>query len=253
MLTFYLQWLTALELAAVAAFSLAASRAGAAGAWYPAGWRLTGASFAVFSVDLVAQLSFGSAAMAAGRGTPVMDAYLRAAPAFNHSRTFLMLAALVLLLVLGVVRAPPARRFARGAAALLAVGLVIGALAGLAEGGFFRSLHYTAVAVGDIAELLVLFATLFVLLLTNRVDRYLWALLAAYACSLALGIFWFSLFTQIGVASAWHPPPWSLNAVWGVLYATMAALAFKRWRAGRRGRPVYGMLGPQRPQLSMIG
>ena len=253
MLTFCLQWLTAFELAAVAAFSLAASRGSAAGVWHPAGWRLTGAAFTVFSVDLVTQLSFGSAAMAAGKGTPVMAAYMRAAPAFNHSRTFLMMAALVLLLLLGVMRAPPSRRFARGAAGLLALGLAIGAGAGMAEGGFLRSLHYTAVAVGDIAELILLLVTLFILLLANRVDRYLWALLAAYACSLALGIFWFSLFTQIEVASAWHPPPWSLNAVWAVLYATMAAMAFTRWRAGRRGRPVHGMLGPQRPQLSMIG
>ncbi|HEV7588119.1 MAG TPA: hypothetical protein VGO40_08290 [Longimicrobium sp.] len=253
MLTFYLQWLTALELAAVAAFSLAAGRAGAASPWHTAGWRLTGAAFTAFSVDLAAQLAFGSAAIAGGRGTPVMDAYLRAGPAFDHSRTFLMMAALVALLVIGVLRAPPARRFARGAAGLLAVGLVIGAAAGVAEGGFLRSLHYTAVAMGDIAELLLLLSTLFVLLLTNRVDRYLWALLAAYACSLALGIFWFSLFTQIGVARAWHPQPWSLNAVWVVLYAAMAVLAYRRWRAGRRGRPVYGMLGPQRPQLSMIG
>jgi hypothetical protein len=253
MLTFYLQWLTALELAAVAAFSLAAGRGGFAGAWHPAGWRLTGAAFTVFSVDLVAQLAFGSAAMAAGRGTPVMNAYMRAAPAFNHSRTFLMVAALVVLLLIGLKRVPPSPRFAAGTAGLLAVGLVIGAAAGAAEGGFLRSLHYTAVAIGDIAELILLLVTLFILLLTNRVDRYLWALLAAYACSLALGIFWFSLFAQIGVARAWHPPPWSLNAVWAVLYATMAAMAFTRWRAGRRGRPVHGMLGPQRPQLSMIG
>jgi hypothetical protein len=254
MLTLSLQWLTAVELAAVAVFSLLAARYAGAGTWHAAGWRLNGAAWAVFAVDLTAQLSFGSAAMAAGRGTPVMDAYLTAAPAFNHSRTFLMVAALVVLVAMGVVRSTPSRRFARISAALLAVGLVLGAAGGLAEGGFLRSVHYAAVAVGDIAELLLLLGTLFLLLLTNRVDRYLWTLLAAYACSLALGIFWFALFTQIGLPDTWHPPPWSLNAVWSVIYAAMAYVAYRRWRVGRIGRaPPYGMLGPQRPQLSMIG
>lgn len=253
MLTFWLQWLTALELAAVAVFSLAAARVCAASPYYAAGWRLTGAAFAVFVVDLATQLAFGSAAMAAGRGTPVMAAYLRWTTAFDHSRTFLMMGALVGLMGVGLVRAAPGRRFALLAAGLLAVGLALGAGAGLAEGGFLRSVHYMAVTMGDVAELLLLMATLFLLLLTNRTDRSLWALLAVYACSLALGTFWFSLFTQIGVARAWHPQPWSLNAVWSVLYAGMAALAYSRWRAGRRGRPVHGMLGPQRPQLSTIG
>ena len=252
-LTFWLQWLTALELAAVAAFSLAAARVSAGSAHHAAGWKLTGVAFSVFVVDLATQLSFGTVAMAAGKKTPEMQAYLHASPAFDHSRTFLMMAAILVLALLALARAVPARWFTWLAGALLAAGLALGAAAGLAEGGFLRRVHYTAVAVGDVAELVLLLAALFLLLLTNRVDRFLWGLLAAYASSLALGIYWFTLFTQIGIAHAWHPEPWTLNAVWSVIYAAMAAFAFARWRRGHRGRPVHGMLGPQRPQLSTIG
>jgi hypothetical protein len=254
MLTYSLQWLTAVELAAVAVFSLLAARVGAAGSWHAAGWRLIGVAWAVFVVDLAAQLTFGGVAMAAGRESSVMGVYLTATPAFNHSRTFLIAGALVMLLALGLMRSAPTRRFGVWAAALLGVGLVLGAAAGMAEGGFLGSVHYAAVVAGDVGELLFLLATLFVLLLTNRVDRYLWALLATYACSLALGIFWFALFSLMGMPDSWHPPPWSLNAVWSVIYAAMAYIAYRRWRDGRAGRaPPYGMLGPQRPQLSMIG
>jgi hypothetical protein len=254
MLTYSLQWLTAMELAAVAVFSLLAARVGAASSWHTAGWRLNGAAWTVFVANLMTQLAFGGAAMAGGKGSPVMNAYLGVMAAFNHSRTFLISGALVMLIVLGVMHAAPSRRFALWSAALVGVGLLLGAAAGVAEGGFLGSVHYAAVAAGDVAELLLLLATLFVLLLTNRVDRYLWALLAAYACSLALGIFWFALFSLMGMPDSWHPPPWSLNAVWSVIYAAMAYMAFRRWQLGRTGRaPPYGMLGPQRPQLSMIG
>lgn len=254
MLTYYLQWLTAAELAAVAVFSLLAARVGASSSWHAAGWRLNGAAWTVFVVDLAIQLAFGGTALAAGRGSRVMSVYIEAMPAFNHSRTFLISGALVMLMVLGLMRSEPSARFARWSAGLVGFGLVLGAVAGAAEGGFLRSVHYAAVAAGDVAELLLLMATLFVLLLTNRVDRYLWALLAAYACSLALGIFWFALFSLMGMPDTWHPPPWSLNLMWSVIYAAMAYLAFRRWQLGRTGRaPPYGMLGPQRPQLSMIG
>jgi hypothetical protein len=251
-LTFWLQWFTALELAAVAAFSLAAGRQRASAPWHAAAWTLNGTAFSIFAVDPRVQLAFGSAAMLAGGRSATMTAYLRWAPAFNHSRTFLMVAALVLLLT-AATRATPSRRFAPAGIAILAGGLLLGGAAGLAEGGFLESVHYTAVAVGDVAELILLLGTLFVLLLSNRVDRYLWTLLAAYGCSLALGIFWFSLFAQIRIARSWHPAPWSLNLVWVVLYGVMLALAFRRWRVGRTGRPVYGMLGPHGPQLGMIG
>lgn len=254
MLTYSLQWLTAVELAAVAMFSLLAARVGAASSWHATGWRLNGVAWTVFVADLVTQLTFGGAAMAGGQGTPVMDAYLKVLSAFNHSRTFLMAGVMVMLLALGLMRSNPTRGFGVWAAVLMGAGLLLGAAAGLAEGGFLYSVHFAAVAAGDVAELLLLMATLFVLLLTNRVDRYLWALLATYACSLALGIFWFALFSLIGMPDTWHPPLWSLNVMWSVIYAAMAYLAFRRWQLGRAGRaPPYGMLGPQRPQLSMIG
>jgi hypothetical protein len=220
MLTFGLQWAYALALVAVAVLSVAVARRPGQ-PFQRLGWVITAAAFSIHSLDLVAQLAFGSVAMAGGRGSAAMNAYLRWAPVFDHSRTFLMLAAALGLVALGVV-----------------------------EGSVARASHYATVAVWDMAELILLLSTLFLLLLTNRVDRYLWALLAMYACSLALGTFWVTLLAQLG--GGWHPPNWTLALLRVALYAAMAVIAQRRWRAGVAGRPLAGMLGRPTPRVQTL-
>jgi len=122
------------------------------------------------------------------------------------------------------------------------VGLVLGALLGVLEGPFTASGHVFDVVVLDEAELLLLMAMLFALLLSNRADRMLWALYSAYACSVTLGIFWLSLLTQ--VETWWHPPVWTTYAVRNVFYVLMAGCAVSRLLSARHGRLVQGMLGP---------
>jgi hypothetical protein len=241
-LTFALQLVNNALLLGSALLCLRAGQAAATNPFHRAAWRLTGAGFLVHALDLAVQHAFGGAALAAGRRSTTMAAYLRWDPVFNHSRTFLLYGLLLGLVLLAVYRREPDRRFWRAGAALLVAGFAAGSALGLAEGPFSEAGHYTAVALWDVVELLLLMATLFVLLLTSRADRALWALLSAYGISLALGVFTFTLLTQWGVKNAWHPAPWTVQAERMVFHLLMVLAAAWRIRAGRRGRSVPAML-----------
>jgi hypothetical protein len=180
-----------------------------------------------------------------------MAAYLRWAPVFDHSRTFLMVATALCLAALGLLRQEPSARVQRNLLLVLGAGLAAGATLGALQGGQTRAAHYASVAVWDVAELILLLVMLFMLLLSNRVDRYLWAMLAMYACSLALGTFWVTLLSNLG--QGWHPPHWTLALLRVVLYGAMAQIAAQRWRAGRRGSPLRGMLGGAAPRVQAWG
>jgi hypothetical protein len=242
MLTFLLQVLNTTILLASALLCLRAGRIATANPYHRAAWRLTGAGFVVHAAALLVQHVFGGVALAAGKHSAAMDAYLEWMPVLNHSRTFLLDGVMLGLLLLAFYRPEPDVRFWRTAAALLAVGFLAGTALGFTEGRFTEAGHYSAVAVWDVAELLLLMATLFTLLLTSRADRALWGLLSAYGLSLALGVFSFTLLTQIGVANAWHPAAWSVQAQRIVFHLMMLGFAAWRVRVARRGRRVPAML-----------
>jgi hypothetical protein len=246
MLTFTLQCAFALGLVAVAAFAAVIARRAAGTVWQRAGWSMVASAFTLFSVDVAAQLSFGGLAMATGRTSAIMTAYLLVTPLLNHSRTFLMLAAAVLLVWLALRRREPGPEDWMITWAALGAGLVVGAAVGLAEGGFIPAVHYTAVAEWDLVELVVLLVTLFVLLKRDRIDRYLWTLLAVYALSVALGIFWETLQSQFGRAGMWYPPIWTLAAVRAGFFWAMAAIALSCWRAVNAGQRLRSFVEPLR-------
>jgi hypothetical protein len=210
-------------------------------AFHRAGWQVTGVAFLVFGIDSAIGNVFQELALAGGAGSAAWTRNLRWGPVLNHSRTLLMMGVTVALMLLALRRENPGRAYLRLSSALLGVGLVLGALLGVLEGPFTASGHVFDVVVLDEAELLLLMAMLFALLRSNRADRMLWALYSAYACSVALGIFWLSLLTR---ESWWHPPVWTTYAVRDVFYVLMAASAVWRLRSARRGREVQGMLGP---------
>ncbi|SOD03924.1 hypothetical protein SAMN05216486_1205 [bacterium JGI 053] len=242
MLTFSLQCLNTLLLLASALLCLRAGRIASSNPYHRAAWRLTGAGFVVHGLDLVVQNVFGGVAMAAGEHSAAMEAYLQWMPAMNHSRTFLLDGIMLGLLLLAVYRPEPDPRFWRAAAALLVAGFLAGAALGASEGRFTEAGHYSAVAVWDVAEMLLLMATLFALLLTSRADRALWGLLSTYGISLALGAFSFALLTQIGIANSWHPTAWSVQGQRIVFHLMMLGFAAWRVTAARRGKTVPAML-----------
>jgi hypothetical protein len=218
--------------------------------FHRAGWGVVGVAFVVFGIDLFVGNVLQCLALWGGAASPPWRFYFAVAPMLDHSRTFLALGGLAALVVLALLKAPPGPRDRRAARVLLGVGLAIGAAIGLAEGPLAIGRHLFVVVLWDVVELLAILGTLFVLLLTNRADRWLWALLAAYGCSLALGIFWISLLTRFG--EGWNPPPWTTHAVRDFFYAAMLAAAMVRHRDARRGTPVHGMMGRKPAQLSMI-
>jgi hypothetical protein len=242
MLTFVLQVLNTTILLASALLCLRAGRIASANPYHRAAWRLTGAGFVVHAADLLVQHVFGGIALAAGPDSAAMNAYSEWIPVLNHSRTFLLYGVMLGLLLLAVYRPEPDVRFWRAAVALVALGFLAGVAVGIVEGRFTEAGHYSAVAVWDVAELLLLMATLFTLLLTSRADRALWGLLSAYGISLALGAFSFSLLALIDVEGAWHQKPSWMQAQRIVFHLMMLGFAAWRVAVGRRGRRVPAML-----------
>lgn len=207
-----------------------------------AAWLLAGTAFVMHGVDKAIQEVMGGWAFAAGPGTPAWSRYIAASPAFNHSRTLLLLAFCLLLAHFSVRRVEFSARHHRAWVAILLVAAAGGAVIGIAEPRLTALTHFTAVAQWDVIELVVLLVTLFMALLGGRVDRVLWFLLAVYAVSLAFNVLWFAAFSRADVAGAWVPRPWVLQAFRTVLYTGMAALALYRLREARRGRPVRALI-----------
>lgn len=250
-LTFWFQFLsTPLLLATGLASRAVAAQPRIDDPFHRAAWRVVATTFVVFGVDLFIGNVLQTLALWGGAASWAWRFYFAVAPMLDHSRTFLALGALAALVVLALLKAPPGPSYRRMSQALLAAGLAAGAVLGLVEGPLVIGRHLFGVVLLDVVELLAILGTLFVLLLTNRADRWLWALLAAYGCSLALGIFWISRLTRFGLG--WNPPAWTTHAVRDFFYAAMLAAAVVRNRAARRGSPVHGMMGRQPAQLSMI-
>jgi len=241
-LTFILQVVNGALLLVSAVLGLLVARAATGNPFHRAAWRLTSTGFTVHALHLLVQHAFGGAALRAGPRSTTMAEYLRWTPVFDHGRTFLLCGLMLGLVLLGFYRGEPDRRFWRAAAVLLAAGFAAGTALGLAEGPFSMLGHFTAVAMWDVPELLLLMAALFVLLLTSRADRALWALLSAYGTGLALGVFSLTLLAQIGLGTVWHPAAWTLQAERIVFSLLMVLAALWRLHAGRRGRTVPAML-----------
>ena len=220
--------------------------------FHRAGWRVVGVMFVVFGVDLFIGNVLQARAIYGSNLPPALRLYYGLAPMLDHSRTFLALGGLAALVILALRREVPGPRFWRLAWALLGIGLLVGVMIGYVEGGkpFTIRGHLFVVVLWDVVELLAILSSLFVLLVTNRADRALWALLAAYACSLALGIPWLSVLTNFG--QGWNPPAWTTHAVRDFFYTAMLAAAVYRLLSARRGRRMDGMMGRKPAQLSMI-
>lgn len=249
MLTYALTCATTAALLVAGAFALLAGRA------YPPGqpqqrasWLLVGAGVLTHATDKAVQNTWGGVAMYAGDRHD-MEVYLRWSQVFDHSRTFLMLAAVVGLGAIALLGRAPGRGFWRLTLGAMAVSLVGGGILGWAEGGFDYLTHYSAVALSDVVELFTLMAVLMLVLVRNTVDRYLWTLLAAYGCTIALGVLWFALFAQ-WAQGIWQPPPWAMPLERLAFFGVMAGMAVRRWFLARNRRPVYGMLGrPLQPAI----
>ncbi|HEX8431119.1 MAG TPA: hypothetical protein VF625_07520 [Longimicrobium sp.] len=215
-------------------------------------WLLTGVTFLLYSLSNILQDVGGTWAYLAGAGTPIFDTYMRYSPAADHSRTFEMFAYCLAMLGYTLV---PAVRTASGVRLLMcgiAGGLVVGGLYGWSEGAFSLQSHYTAVAVLDVVELLLLLSTLFAMLVNNTADRLLWFALGAHSFSVALNILWMLGLRSVGVG--WAPAPITMAMYRAVLAAVVVSIAVTRLRRARSGIPVHGLLeSPPRAAPAQFG
>ncbi|HYJ78376.1 MAG TPA: hypothetical protein VEW03_02145 [Longimicrobiaceae bacterium] len=253
MVTFYLQCAATVCLVFLGWSALAVSRSiPHALEKHRAAWRLVGIAFILHSSDLLIQNVFAGLALLRGTSSRLMAVFVDLMPLFNHSRTFLLLGLCAALCLLGLWNKPVTGGFWRAAYALLAVGLVSGAVVGRVEGPFVVMVHFTAVAVWDVVELLLLLTALFILLLKSAADRHLWSMLALYAFSLALGVFWSAAFSQADIPNTWSPPPWTIAAVRTAIYLLMLGFVLRRWALARRGTEVPAMFDSPRVQPSFL-
>lgn len=254
MLLMGLQWAFTVTAVAIAVLAsrIGRYRTNTVDLFHPLAWTFFGIALSPYAGSLVVQNAWGSWAMAAGSDSGVMSAYLAWAPALNHSRTFLLIAFFGALGGLMVRRNAPSRRaFGVGVSATLA-GFLAGGWLGFAEGSLLVSTHYTRVALWDAVELVIVLATLFVGLVTNRLDRHLWVLLTTFGVVVALNILYYAAISLVNDPRVWSPPPWVMGAYRLTLVQVMLAVSLRRLHLARRGITVAGLLQSERaPALTV--
>jgi hypothetical protein len=246
--TYTAQWLVAILTAAFAILALRLARPGViADPFYRGAWKLAGLAFLVESGSLTVQYAWGGLALWGGAASAEMTSYLRWAPAMNHGRTFLSLALALFLVLLAARSAPPGRWYWRAYFLVVLAMLGLGLVAGAEEGSLVEARHYLRVALWDTAELVVVLSTLFVLLLSDKVDRYLWGALATNGFSVALSIIWMAALSRTTNPLVWSPSPLQIVGYRVVLGLVIVALAYRRLALARGGAPVGGLIaGPAR-------
>jgi hypothetical protein len=200
------------------------------------GWAFTGWAFLLRSLNSLVHDAFSIYGYLGGPESRGWATALVLHPILNHSRTFLLLAYCVVMCVV-LVRAdrhaplPPLRT----SMAIVAGGMLFGALVGWNEDAFSGLTHYMAVAVWDILELLALMAVLLVGISTASLNRGLWVCLGIYAFVLALSVLWFAFLSRIDVGTEWAPRPYHIQAVKAMLYVGMNVVTLTQLRSMRRG------------------
>ncbi len=244
MVTYSLQWVTALLAGVFAGLALRIARPGnAPDPFYRSAWWLAGVTAMAEFACMAVQFVWGGLALRGGAESAAMASYLRWAPGLNHSRTFFSLALAGALVVLALRRVPPEHVFRRVYAASLVVAFAVGIGVGVAEGPLVEARHYLNVALWDTLELMVVLATLFAVLVMDRVDRYLWGALAVNGFSVALSIIWLATFSRVKDPNSWTPAPWQIAGYRAFLELAMVMFAARRMSLARRGVAAGGMIG----------
>ena len=245
MRTMVLQYVVSLLMLAFGVAGLLASRRSLHSLPHRIAWTMTGAAFALAAAIKLVQNVYGTVALVAGPGSTTWNEYLGWAPLFDHSRTGITTTLFLLLIVLLL----PQRSWAAvgrsgfpwyGWGLALLAGGALGAAAGWVQ-GWNQLRHFGNVTFADAAELLLVLATVFALLLRERVDRLLWTVLSLYGLNLALNVLWFSAWVQTSqVSAALSPVYMNLGRI--TVYLIMIGVVLRRLVLARRGTAVPGLL-----------
>jgi hypothetical protein len=209
MLTLFMQCLVAILTVVFGVMALdAARRMPNAPEMHREAWWLTGCVFTILGISTALQLCVGAPwAYFSGKGTLAWDLYLRVSPIGNHSRGFLVVVYGAMLAGIGwisQVRRPPFRTLVVLASF---AAMLVGGFVGWKEGYLVRATHYTATAISDAAELIVLLVALFIGVVWNTTDRLLWVALVIFTVHELFDVAWYSALAWADVPGAWRPPP----------------------------------------------
>jgi hypothetical protein len=237
----WLQIAVSLVGAAVGACALeTARRAVGAPAVHRLTWHLAGGTFVLMSASALAQNAFGSAAILAGTGSPLWNAYLRWAPGLNYGRNAMEVGLLGLLIAV-VWRRGAARPVPRTAAWLVLAALGVAALAlGSREGPLVAGRHFGSVAVMDTALFALWALALSAAVLADVIDRSLLLALGLSAAALPLNALWFFSLARLGTG-VWTPRPVDMQLYRLLLEAAVLLVVVQRLRLARRGVRVAGL------------
>lgn len=216
-----------------------------------AGWLLTGIGFSLLGASAVLQDVGAVAAFASGSQTAVYDAYVRVAPALNHSRTALAIALGAGLTVLAWSGSLPSRRGWRWTTGALVAAMVLGGAIGFLEGPYVIGRHATVSTVLLTVELIAFALALLASASRGTFDIFLFASLMFYALMGALNV---SLMTGMAWRAALPgggPPPWLLqlqNVLFLCVMLGVATVRLVLLEKGLRVREVFGReAAPARP------
>lgn len=223
-------------------------------ALHKAAWSLSGYVFVALGISSVLQLCIGAPwAYFAGQGSSAYDLYLLLSPIGNHSRGILVVAYGAMMVALVWAARMPRGRFTALALCVTLAAMVLGGLLGWREGSLVRARHYTAMAISDSAELILLFAALLVGVIWNTTDRLLWLALVIFTVHELFDVTMYSALAWGGVPGAWRPSPMYIHLYASVAYAAMITIAVRRARLAGRGVKVSGLLDPPaKPPASLI-
>lgn len=209
-------------------------------------WQMAGLVFLVFSLVDMSQLAFGTTVFVLGPEHPLFKTYLRWAPVANHSRTLVVWSLYVSLwvLTLGGERALPWLR--RAYPVLAVVMLCAGGVIGWVEGPFDAARHLSNTSLMDAGGFIVLTSLLFVMMVRDTVDRALWIALLCYGTSSVMSSLFLAALAWIN-ADAWTPSAWLMEVSRVLFTSGLVTMAVWRLRLARRGQPLAGLLGTNRP------
>ncbi|HEU0052988.1 MAG TPA: hypothetical protein VFQ39_07410 [Longimicrobium sp.] len=170
------------------------------------GWYFTGAAFTVMGVHALVQSVVAVWAVVEGDQSALYRRYVAVLPFLNDPRILVVLGYALVTLVQLVRRRPTPSspwRVWSFFLSLLALGTALSTL----EGPFAERVHYSVIAAGGAATVVVLLASLYRALVIGAFDYLLWTAMVIYAVREAVSASIFSVQAWIGIREVWTPDP----------------------------------------------
>lgn len=207
-----------------------------------AAWLLVGLGFTLGGVSSVLQNIGAVWAYMEGPDSAAWAMFLRWAPGGNYGRTLLRVGMACMLVAIPFVRP---RFTSRWWAAIVTVYLgviLLGGIAGWAEGPLQRGIHYPNMATLETVEVVTLLSAAFVGLMWHSMDRLLWVAVLIYTFRQVLNVLSWSSLAWLDVPGAWAIPTYYIHLYGVVGYGLMLLCAWRRLYWAKRDVRVPGLL-----------